>query len=51
VPVIASMTNPATTERRPIGARDWVTQNNRIVSVLIMILIGVVIVGNGLAHL
>jgi hypothetical protein len=51
VPVIASMTNPVKTERRLIGARDWVTQNNRIVSVLIMILIGVVIVGNGLAHL
>ncbi|TFC06903.1 GAP family protein [Cryobacterium adonitolivorans] len=51
VPVIANMTRPATTERWLIDAREWVTQNNRIVSVLIMLLIGAVVVGSGLAHL
>ena len=51
VPVIASVTHPVTMERRLIGARDWLAENNRIVSVVIMILIGTVIVGNGLAHL
>jgi len=51
VPVIASVTHPVTMERRLVGARDWLAENNRIVSVVIMILIGTVIVGNGLAHL
>ena len=51
VPVIASVTRPVPTERRLIGARDWLAQNDRIVSVVIMMLIGTVILGNGLAHL
>jgi hypothetical protein len=51
VPVAASLTQPETTERWLIKARGWLTENNRIVSVLIMLLIGTVIVGNGLAHL
>jgi hypothetical protein len=51
VPVIASLTRPVTTKRWLVGTREWVTSNNRIVSVSIMILIGAVIVGNGLTHL
>jgi hypothetical protein len=51
VPVVASLTRPETTERWLIEARGWLVQNNRVVSVLIMLLIGTVIVGNGLAHL
>jgi hypothetical protein len=51
VPVIASVMRPVPTEMRLIRARDWLAQNNRIVSVVIMVLIGTVIVGNGLTHL
>jgi hypothetical protein len=49
--IIASLVNPTRTGRWLVDAKDWVTRNNLIVSVLIMILIGTVIVGNGLARL
>ena len=51
VPVIASVTRPATTEKQLIRAQDWLAQNDRIVGTVIMTLIGTVIVGSGLAHL
>jgi hypothetical protein len=51
VPVVASLTRPGTTDRWLIGARGWLVKNNRVVSILIMLLIGTVILGNGLAHL
>lgn len=51
VPVIASLAAPVKTERRLVAARSWIADNSRIVSVVILILIGVVIIGNGLARL
>ncbi|MFF1875781.1 GAP family protein, partial [Kitasatospora herbaricolor] len=51
VPIIASLIQPDKTERRLVRTREWIATNNRIVSILILILIGVVIIGNGLARL
>ena len=38
-------------EPRLVSARDWMTRNNVIVTTLIMIMIGVVIIGNGMTKL
>lgn len=51
VPIIASLVQPDKTERRLVRTREWIAANNRTVSVLILILIGVVIVANGLTRL
>lgn len=51
IPIIASLVAPQRTEKWLVGARAWVAANNRIVSILIMIMVGVVIIGNGLTRL
>jgi hypothetical protein len=51
VPIIASFVSPAKTERSLVRARSWLDANSRIVSILIFIMIGVVIIGNGLTRL
>jgi hypothetical protein len=50
-PVILTLTNPDGMERRLIAARDWLARNGSVVSALILIMIGVVVVGNGLTRL
>jgi hypothetical protein len=51
IPIIASLVAPEKTGRWLVRARAWIAENNRIVSILILIMIGVVIIGNGLTHL
>lgn len=51
VPIVASLVRPQRTESWLVSARTWLTTNNRIVSILIMLMIGVVIIGNGLTRL
>jgi hypothetical protein len=51
VPIVASLVRPRQTERWLVRARAWISANNRIISILIMMLIGVVIVGSGLSRL
>ncbi|HEY5222635.1 MAG TPA: GAP family protein [Microbacteriaceae bacterium] len=51
IPIIARLVAPRQTDSWLVGARKWVAKNNRIVSILIMILIGVVILGDGLTRI
>jgi hypothetical protein len=50
-PVIASLVAPAKTQSGLVRARSWITDNGRIVGALILVIIGVVIIGHGLALL
>ena len=50
-PIIITLAAPKKMEPRLVSARDWMTRNNVIVTTLIMIMIGVVIVGNGMTKL
>lgn len=51
VPIVATLISPQTMERRLVVARRWITRNSSIVTILIMIMVGVVIIGNGLTRL
>jgi Sap, sulfolipid-1-addressing protein len=51
IPIIATLLAPNKTERWLIATKDWMTRNNRLITILIMILIGVVIAGDGLTRL
>lgn len=50
VPVVSSIVAPGRTERQLERARVWIAANTRIISALIMLMIGVVVVGNGLTR-
>ena len=49
--IVASLVRPEKTETQLVRMRTWIAENNRIVTVLIMIMVGVVIIGNGLTRL
>ncbi|WP_104092465.1 GAP family protein [Arthrobacter sp. GMC3] len=51
VPVIATLMRPEKTEAWLVSTRAWIARNNRTVTILILLMIGVVIVGNGLTRL
>ena len=51
IPVIFTLAAPKQAEPRLIIVRDWIVKNNRIVTILIMVMIGFVIIGNGLTRL
>jgi hypothetical protein len=51
VPIIASLIAPQRMEPKLISARDWLIVNGRIVTSIMMFMIGVVIVGYGLTQL
>jgi Sap, sulfolipid-1-addressing protein len=51
VPIVASFVAPHRMESRLVWARDWLTTNGRILTSIIMFMIGVVILGRGLANL
>lgn len=51
IPVIGAMVSPVKVEVWLQGARSWFGPNNRTVTILILLMIGVVIVGNGLTRL
>lgn len=50
-PIIATLVRPASMEPRLITARDWLVKNGEIVTGVILLLIGVVIIGMGMARL
>lgn len=50
-PVIATLVAPERAEKWLIPTRNWLTANNRLISILIMIMVGVVIIGSGLVRL
>lgn len=51
IPVIGAIVSPVKAEAWLHGARAWLARNNRTVTILILLMIGVVIVGNGLTRL
>jgi Sap, sulfolipid-1-addressing protein len=51
VPILASFVAPRRMEPKLLAVRDWLTINGRILTSVMMLLIGVVILGSGLANL
>jgi hypothetical protein len=51
VPIVASFLAPRRVEPKLLAARDWMTHNGRLLTSLMMFLIGVVILGYGLTQL
>lgn len=49
-PVVASLVAPGRTEKQLERARVWIAANSGIISVVMMLMIGVVVVGNGLTR-
>ena len=50
-PVVASLIAPEKTRSDLVRTQTWIRENSRVVAVLVLLLIGVVIIGNGLARL
>lgn len=51
VPIVMALANPERTRRMLRSAGDWTRRNSRIVTLVVMIVIGTVIFGNGLGRL
>lgn len=51
IPIVASFLAPQRVEPKLISARDWLAANGRMLTSVIMFMIGVVILGSGIAHL
>jgi hypothetical protein len=51
VPIAATLISPAKSEPTLLRTRTMLAANSRYISIVIMLMIGVVIVGNGLTHL
>jgi len=51
VPIVAATVSPTSTERRLVSARAWLGRNSSAVTSVILLMVGVVIIGNGLASL
>ena len=50
VPIVATLVAPARMEPRLTSSRDWLTRNGEAMTSLIVIMVGVVVVGDGLAR-
>ncbi len=51
IPIVASLVAPRRMEPKLLAARDWMTHNGRLLTSLMMFMIGVVILGYGLTQL
>jgi hypothetical protein len=51
IPIAASFIAPRQMEPKLIAARDWFGHNGRLLTSLMMFMIGVVILGGGIASL
>lgn len=51
VPVVFSHLRPEQAQPRLKLIRDWIVQNNRLITILVMVLIGFVVIGHGLSQL
>ena len=51
VPIVASFVAPRRVEPKLVAARDWMTHNGRLLTSLMMVLVGFVILGYGLTQL
>jgi Sap, sulfolipid-1-addressing protein len=50
-PVVATAVAPDKTQDWLISTRHWLNENSRVVAVVIMVMVGVVLIGNGLTRL
>lgn len=50
VPIIMTLAAPEKMEKQLLSSREWITRNSQIVTILIMIMVGVVVIGNGLSR-
>ncbi|HWH99398.1 MAG TPA: GAP family protein [Propionibacteriaceae bacterium] len=51
VPIIATLVSPARMEPRLVLARDWLDRNGGHITVVVLLMVGVVILGDGLTRL
>ncbi|HEY2558052.1 MAG TPA: GAP family protein [Diaminobutyricibacter sp.] len=51
IPIIARLVAPDRTEMPLVHARKWLEENNRVVSALILVLVGFVVIADGLTRL
>jgi hypothetical protein len=51
VPIIVTLADPEGMQPRLLSAKEWIGRNSRAVTALILLIIGVVIIGTGLARL
>lgn len=51
IPVILTLARPGVMEPRLRSSRDWLARNQRIVTGIVIVMVGAVIAGNGLTHL
>jgi Sap, sulfolipid-1-addressing protein len=51
VPIVASLVAPRRVEPKLIATRNWMSHNGRLLTSLIMFMIGIVILGYGLTQL
>lgn len=51
IPVVFALVSPERAEPRLVLVRDWILANNRVITILVMVLIGSVIIGTGLTML
>jgi hypothetical protein len=50
-PVIATLVAPDKTKRWLLSTQHWLDENSRVVAVVVMLIIGVAMIGNGIARL
>ncbi|GGF33116.1 GAP family protein [Subtercola lobariae] len=51
LPIIVTLASPVKMQPRLVSARAWISRNSKIVTVLIMVMIGVFIIGTGVSDL
>jgi hypothetical protein len=51
VPIIATLASPGRSEQRLVRAREWLTAHGEAITDVILVFIGVVVIGAGLAWL
>lgn len=51
IPVAYNFLKPEHAQPRLQQVRDWITQNNRVITILVMVMVGFVVIGHGLTML
>ena len=51
VPIIATLASPTRMQPRLVSARDWLDRNGGHITVVVLLMVGLVILGDGLTRL
>ena len=51
IPIVMTLAAPRRMEPRLIGARDWMASHHTVVSSIILVMIGIIAIGNGISRL